>query len=190
MTEPGNATIDPIRVIAAEVTNVLERVDRPAVERSLELIMSAPRIFVVGEGRSGFMAKALAMRLLHLGQTVYVVGETCTPPVCSGDLLIAISGSGTSETPVRVAQKAGRQSATVLVLTTDPQSPLAELSDLLVHVPAATKHRRAGESPSVQPLSSLFDQSLLIVCDAIALQIAQRRQIDNNRAREAHANTE
>jgi 6-phospho-3-hexuloisomerase len=75
-------------------------------------------------------------------------------------------------------------------MTTNPKSPLAGVADHVVHIPAATKHRRAGEATSVQPLSSLFDQSLLIICDSIALRLAQQLDIDNDRARAGHANTE
>lgn len=43
-----------------------------------ELIVKAKRIFVGGAGRSGFAARGFANRLMHLGYTVYFVGEPTT----------------------------------------------------------------------------------------------------------------
>jgi 6-phospho-3-hexuloisomerase len=190
MTESASEARDAVDLITREVDTVLEQLDFEGVSRAIQLITVSPRVFVVGDGRSGLMARAFAMRLMHLGLVAHVVGETCTPPVKADDLVIAVSGSGTSEIPLHVARSAKAHGAAVLAMTTDPQSPLAALADHVVQIPAATKHRRAGETASVQPLSSLFDQSLLIVCDSIALRLAQRRDIDNDRARAGHANTE
>jgi len=46
-------------------------------------ILDAKRIYVTGAGRSGLIARAFAMRLLHLGFDVFVVGETVTPAIPS-----------------------------------------------------------------------------------------------------------
>ena len=57
-------------------------------------------------------------------------------------------------------------------------------------LPAATKYRRADEAPTIQPLSSLFDQTTHVVLDVVCLELAQRRGADNAGAFRAHANTE
>jgi 6-phospho-3-hexuloisomerase len=62
--------------------------------------------------------------------------------------------------------------------------------DTVLIVPAATKYRRADEAPTVQPLSSLFDQTTHVLLDAVCLQLAERGGIDNATARAAHSNTE
>ena len=51
-------------------------------------------IFLAGSGRSGFVAKFFAMRLVHLGYIVYVFGESLVPQVRDGDIIIFISKSG------------------------------------------------------------------------------------------------
>ena len=168
-----------IQTVLSEIEAVLDRVEEPDVA----VLLDAPRIFVTGEGRSGFMARAFAMRLMHLGLPVHVIGETVTPPLHPGDLLVALSGSGTTETTVRHAQRAEN----VLAVTSDPESPLAQLADTVWHIPAATKYARSG---TIQPLSSLFDQCAHIVLDVACLRIAQAKDIDNARAVAAHANTE
>ena len=136
------------------------------------------------------MARAFAMRLMHLGLTVHVIGETTTPAVGPGDTVIAVSGSGTTAGTVRVADQAQAVGATVLAVTTEPDSPLGRLAERVLVIPAATKYRRENEAPTIQPLSSLFDQVTHVALDAICFDLAARRGVDNATAKAAHANTE
>lgn len=46
------------------------------IDEFIFALEDAKNIFVMGAGRSGFVAKAFAMRLMHLGYNVYVVGKT------------------------------------------------------------------------------------------------------------------
>ena len=181
---------DLIDTVLQEMTTVLARVSRDEVGALADRVEAAQRVFVAGEGRSGFMAKAFAMRLMHLGLPVHVVGETTTPSVADGDVVVGVSGSGTTAGTVRVAEQAVKVGAAVHAVTTDPDSPLARYADVVLTVPAATKYRREGEAATIQPLSSLFDQATHVVLDVVCLELARRRGVDNTTARAAHANTE
>lgn len=181
---------DDLSTVLTEIQGVAAQVDRSQVERLVDRLDDAARVFVAGEGRSGLMGKAFAMRLMHLGLTVYAMGETITPSVRPGDLVVVISGSGTTGGAVRAAEQAGTAGAGVHAITTDPSSPLAEHADGVLVLPAATKYRRADEAPTIQPLSSLFDQVTHIALDVVCLSLARRRDVDNQRARGAHSNTE
>ena len=86
--------IQLLQEISDEINGVLEQVKEQELKEVMEKIRKDRRIFVDGEGRSGFSAKGFAMRLMHLGYTVYFVGETITPAVSKGDVFIAVSGSG------------------------------------------------------------------------------------------------
>ncbi len=187
---PNGQTSDLLDVVLTEITTVVQRIDRADIRGMADVLAGAPRIFVAGEGRSGLMAKAFAMRLMHLGLPVHVVGESTTPSVQRGDVLVAISGSGTTAGTVRVAQQAGSVGATVHVVTTDPDSPLSAEAATVLLLPAATKYRRPGEPGTVQPLSSLFDQVTHIALDAVCVLLANQRGVDNAAAAAAHANTE
>jgi len=195
MTEASTAGASPrtgqlVPRILDEVTGVLERLDPGQADAVADRLDAARHVVVTGEGRSGFMARAFAMRLMHLGLDVHVVGETTTPALRAGDTVVAVSGSGTTAATVRVAEQAVSVGAEVLAVTTDPQSPLAQRADLVATIPAATKHRRAGEAATIQPLSSLFDQVTHLVLDAVCLRLALLREVDNAAARASHANTE
>ncbi|GAB2762679.1 6-phospho-3-hexuloisomerase [Salinifilum aidingensis] len=183
-------TTDPLELIRDEIAGVLAGTDREAVDRFATEIDAASRVFVSGAGRSGFMASAFAMRLVHLGLTAHVVGEATAPVVRPGDVLVAVSGSGGTAGTVRAAEDAAGRGARVLAVTTDEDSSLAALARDVLLVPAATKHRRAGEAATAQPLSSLFDQCTHVLFDAVCLRLAARRDVDNAAAKAAHVSGE
>jgi 6-phospho-3-hexuloisomerase len=176
--------------VLGELRGVLDAADDAAVAALADVLREARRVFVTGEGRSGFMAKAFAMRLMHLGLTVHVIGETTAPAVTADDTVVAVSGSGTTAGTVRVAEQAAAVGADVHAVTTAPDSPLGRAAAATLHLPAATKHRRSGEKASVQPLSSLFDQATHLVLDVVALRLARLLEVGHDSARAAHANTE
>lgn len=158
-----------ITTVANEVSNVLANVNEEQAISVMETLQKANRIFVLGEGRSGLMGKAFAMRLMHASFSVYVVGETITPSIQQDDLLVAISGSGTTSSIVQFAKKAREVGANVLTVTTNPNSQLAEISETLLTIPAATKYRHVDEPETIQPLGNQFDQSLHLLLDAIII---------------------
>ena len=125
------------------------------------------------------------MRLMHVGKTVYVVGETTTPAITVGDLLIFGSGSGRTAGLLAAAETARHQGAQILLFTTDATSTLAGLADHRVVIP--TPSLREG---SLQPMGSLFEQSLLILCDSLILKLMQRTGVDATQMLERHANLE
>ena len=185
-----NTDHDQLNTVLAEIRGVATGIDRAQLRDLAHALIGAKRIFVTGEGRSGFMAKAFAMRLMHLGLPVSVIGETTTPALRGTDTVVAVSGSGTTGGTVRVAEQAAALGATIWAVTTDPTSPLGLAATGQLVIPAATKYRRADEAPTIQPLSSLFDQATHIALDVVCLQIAGARGVDNALAARAHANTE
>lgn len=176
--------------ILQEISTVVQNLDENKLTEVASLLLSEKRIFVIGEGRSGLMAKSFAMRLMHLGATVYVVGETITPSIEKGDLLVAISGSGTTKNVVWVAERAKEIGCSVVALTTNPESELATHASPMIHIPAATKYRREGEAASIQPLGSLFDQCAHIVFDTLCLLYAELKNVDHREAFTKHSNLE
>lgn len=153
------------------------------------LLQDANRIFVIGAGRSGLMMKAAAMRLMHLGLTVHVVGETTTPAILKGDVLLAASGSGTTSTIVKAAEKAHAAGAVVASLSTTASSPLAAVSRLVLLIPAAQKQDFQG-AISRQYAGSLFEQSVLIITDALFQAMWKLTDAPAEEVWKRHANME
>ncbi len=177
--------------IIRELDRTLKAVSPQEVERLADLILAAKRIFVAGAGRSGFVAQAFAMRLMHLGFTAYVVGETVTPAIKPDDLLVIGSGSGATATLVAIADKAKTVGASLALVTIFPGSRIGQLADAVVKIPASTpKADGAAQVASVQPMGSLFAQSLLIVLDIVVMTLMEQKGLDSNTMFERHANFE
>ncbi|MFD2923608.1 6-phospho-3-hexuloisomerase [Halobacillus naozhouensis] len=180
-----------IHTVAYEISQVLSNVSEEQAIQLSRSIEKAKRIFVAGEGRSGMMGKAFAMRLMHAGYNVYVTGETITPNIQKGDRLLAISGSGSTQSICQFAKKAKEQEAQVTAVTTNANSSLADISDDVLVIPAATKKRLSEEPATIQPLGNQFDQSLHLLLDAIIIYtIEQSKQTNNEEMTERHANLE
>ena len=146
---------------AAMADNSGAQLDRAAVE-----LARADRVFLLGAGRSGLALRLTAMRLMHLGLTAHVVGEATAPAIASGDVLLVASGSGTTPGIVAAATTASEVGASVVAITADAASALALSSTVTVVVPAARKRDR-DSAASAQYAGSLFEQSVVVVGDAL-----------------------
>lgn len=165
-TQEAQLVATAMQTIMDEHRRLIASIKSDEIAALMPAINKANAIFLMGAGRTGLMMKASAMRLMHLGYKVYVVGETTTPAINKGDLLIAGSGSGTTGGIVRAAEIAKGARASVVCFTTGPASPLATLADYTVTIPAAQKQAR-DEDVSKQYAGSLFEQSLLLSFDAL-----------------------
>jgi 6-phospho-3-hexuloisomerase len=183
---------DLIENVLTEITSCLYRVSGESLAQAGTMIEDAPKIFVSGAGRSGLIMRALGTRLMHLGKTVHVVGESTTPSIRAQELLIIGSGSGQTSTLLAIAQKAKRQGANILLFTANPASPLANWADQYVSIPAPSLEDgdEVRDLKSVQPLGTLFEQSLLILCDIIILLLMLRTGVSASQMRVRHANLE
>ncbi|MEJ8304343.1 6-phospho-3-hexuloisomerase [Saccharibacillus sacchari] len=184
------STTDFAAHVAAELTEAVRGIDPAQAEAFVEALDSAANVFATGAGRSGLMGKALAMRLMHGGSAAHVVGETTTPGIGPGDLLVIGSGSGETRTLVPMAEKARELGADVAVVTLKPDSTLAKLATLVVQLPGASKSRENDDYATIQPMGSLFEQTLLLFFDASVLRLMQRRGLDGNKMYGKHANLE
>lgn len=178
--------MEVLAAVMEEIEGVISKVDRDAFKHFTEEFKREQRIFVDGEGRSGLMAKGFAMRLMHLGYRVYVVGETITPAVEADDIFMAVSGSGESENVLSDAKKAVQKGCSLLVVTSNPESALAKLARSVLIVPGTVKSDTGEKRKSIQLLSSLFDQSLHITLDCICLELSKRDRVSNDQATKTH----
>ena len=185
------STADHIRQVRAELDRTLGAIATDDVDRLVELIANARRVFVAGAGRSGLAMKAFAMRLMHLGLGAYVVGETVTPAMTADDLLLIGSGSGATASLVAMAEKARTLHARLALVTIVADSRIGRLAEVVVAIPAPSPKARAQHGrTSVQPMGSLFEQSLLIFLDVVVLRLMERHNTDSAAMFERHANLE
>ncbi|WP_316751440.1 6-phospho-3-hexuloisomerase [Pedobacter gandavensis] len=178
-----------LEMILMENTWLLKQIDFNEVATFTNTIKTANNIFIIAAGRSGFAMRSAAMRLMHLGLNAHFVGETTTPAIKQGDLLIAASGSGTTSSIVKAAEKAKSVGATVVALSTQTTSLLANSADQLILIPAAEKEDHEG-SRSRQYAGSLFEQFLLLLTDAVFQSLWKMDDTPNAELWTRHANLE
>ncbi len=176
-------------LVQDEISEVFQRVDPAQVAALVTELRLADRIFVTGAGRSGLVLKMAAMRLMHLGLTVHVVGEITAPAIRSGDLLLAASGSGTTAGVVKAAETAAAQDARIAAYTTNAGSPLAKAASAVVLIPAAQKTDH-GSALSRQYSGSLFEQVLFATTEAVFQSLWDEDAASPEELWQRHANLE
>lgn len=179
-----------LQVMIDELTHSVDLINDEEAEKLVNEILEAKKVFVAGSGRSGFMAKSFVMRMMHMGIDAYVLGETVTPTFEEDDILIIGSGSGETKSLVTIAEKAKQIGGTIAAVTLVPDSTIGELADFTVKLAGATKDRSNGDFGTIQPMGSLFEQTLLLFYDAVILRFMEKKGLDTNKMYGKHANLE
>ncbi|MGZ7043853.1 MAG: 6-phospho-3-hexuloisomerase [Methanobacterium sp.] len=174
---------EAIDEIIDNVKDVSRDVDGERINNMLDMLISANNVFIIGLGRSGLVARAFAMRLMHLGISVYVVGETITPAINSNDCLLAISGSGETSFIISTAKISRKRNAKIIAVTSYEDSTLGKLSDLIIHVKGRTKidaekdyikRQINGKHQPLAPLGTLFEVSTLIFLEGVIAELMNK----------------
>ena len=186
--------------IEAIIENVKEAetyLDNDEINNFMNEITNAENVFVIGAGRSGLVAKAFAMRLMHLGISAYVVGETISPAINDADCILAISGSGETNTIVSAAKTSKKRGARILSLTSYPKSSLGKISDVSIYVRGRTKaeaddknylkRQIDGNYTSLTPLGTAFELTSLIFLDGLICELMNRLGKTENDLKKRHA---
>jgi len=170
---------------------LLDEMDESASERLMAAVLDAPRVFVTGKGRSGYVGECFATRLMQMGFDVHVVGEATCPRIRTGDLMVAISCSGTTMSTVQFARISQDSGARVIAVTAVPDSPLAQVADDLVLVPVTGKDIKRRYRYVLGPYNNtLFEEALLLYFDALVYSILERRGIPKRMLADRHTNLE
>ncbi|MDD6285566.1 6-phospho-3-hexuloisomerase [Candidatus Methanosphaera massiliense] len=171
---------DALQDILEKVTQTTSAVKEEDIVKFTSMLEEVDSIFLMGLGRSGLVAKAFAMRLMHLGLSVYVVGETTTPAITDKDCLIAISGSGETSYIISTTGIAKQVGSKIIAITSYPDSTLAKRSDLILQLQGRTKideepnyarRQISGLHNSLSPMGTIFEISALIFLDSVIAQM-------------------
>jgi 6-phospho-3-hexuloisomerase len=171
------------RYIAAQVTEALDRLEPAAITAAVNLLARAPATFVYGAGRSGIIGRAFAMRLVQIGLTAYVIGESITPIVRRGDAVFILSGRGESQSSIQTANIVRREGAELVVLTGRASSKLAHIATALLTL----EFREDPDRPRLAPLGTLFESASLRLTDAVIAELLFVRGETEESMRRRHA---
>ncbi len=177
-----------IDLFSEHLKSLKNRIDVESVEKMIDAIENSRAVFVIGAGRSGYIAKAFAMRLMHLGYTVYVVGETVTPRITRDDVLIAISGSGETISVVNISKKAKEVIGSKLIAVTgNESSTLAKTADVVVLIKAKAKTMRDETISQLAPLGTMFELTTMVFLDALISELMFRKKLTEKDLEARHA---
>ena len=189
--------------IIAGASITIDNLDWEQVEKLIEMIVEAKakKIFIAGMGRSGFVGRAFALRLMNLGFNVYFIGETITPAAGEGDLVIAISGTGETRMVVTASMAAKEIGAKIAAITTFSNSSLAKTADHVLLMGGRTKtgwpreedyltRQILGEKESLTPLGSMFENNCMIFLDGLVVELMYRLKKTEEELKARHATIE
>ncbi|MFP4353759.1 MAG: SIS domain-containing protein [Phycisphaerae bacterium] len=180
--ESKRSLIQAGRDLTNRVSRSMEQADWDGLLQLADRVPRAKRTFVTGAGRSGLVARNFGMRLMHLGLTAFIPGETITPAADAGDLLVAISCTGKTGYTDFLARKAHQAGAQVVVLTSNAESQLAADADLVVTIPTS--------SEDIVVRAAVFEHAASLCLDAVFNVLAERLKLDIEAFQKRHANLE
>lgn len=173
-------------IILNEIEDTLKTSDFTDLDNFIIKITTASNIVVFGAGRVGLMMKTFAMRLNHLGLNSYFLGEISLPATGQDDLLIIGSGSGNTQSVLTIAEIARSKGLDVICITANENSRIVRLSSSFMLLNCQTKESVAKSKLSIQPMTTIFEQSLLIFLDALVLKLMEKLGEDNKSMLKRH----
>lgn len=194
MTEESSDIPLFMEQMADSIRQTTAGLDKVQISDFFQRLLAAERIYVAGAGRSGLIARAFAMRLLHLGFTVYVVGETVTPALLPGDSLVVFSGSGETHTMATYCRTVKELGGSVCLITASPESTISRIADSVVNLGDLTGYYRGDISTfeerqmtgkyrsaaaAFAPLGTMFETLALIFSDALISALMEAKKEGN-----------
>ncbi len=187
--------------IMDRVKDSIDHVDEEEISRFVDLLVKerSHRILVLGVGRSGLVGRAFAMRLMHLGFSVFVMGETITPAIGKGDLVVAISGSGKTKLAITAAEISEEVGAKVVAITSFTENQLGRMAHYVVKVRGRTiiaeerdyfTRQIAGIHEPLAPLGTIFEDACTIFLDSLIPELMHRLGLSEKQLKKRHATIE
>ncbi len=173
-------------LILDKISSILEATDDSYDSRLTQLLDNAKRIFIAGAGRSKLVGNFFAMRLVHSGYDVSVVGEIVTPSIKNGDLLIIISGSGETEQLIAFTKSAKKVGANIVLISAKSSSTIGDFADAVFTIGSADQYGKLLG----MPMGTVFELSTLVFLEATVSHIIHEKGIAEEVMRERHANLE
>lgn len=152
-------------------------------DQFVDMILAARKVFLYGVGRSGLIAKAFAIRLVQLGLEVFFVGETITPIVEEGNVVVIVSYTGETMSAIQTANIVRRVGAKVVCITAHGHSKLGAASNLVIELnPPKDEERKR-----LAPLGTLFEEATLVYLDGIVATLMEKLGQSEGSMRKRHA---
>lgn len=166
--------------ILKEIEHCLTSTDFSTYEDFLKMLEATHTIAAIGAGRVGLVMQSFVMRLMHLGFQAHFLGDVTVPKLGNGDLLLIGSGSGATKSILNYAQIAKSEGLKLALITSNPDSAISSISDHQFILNAPNKNSPSNYLKSVQPMTTLFEQTLQIFLDSTVLDLMNLLKITSD----------
>lgn len=169
--------IDRIRAILNAEAEAIRNIplDR-SLEDAIKAIVNCPgKVFTTGIGKAGYVAKKAASTFSTTGTPSVFLHPGDAPHgdvgvITSNDIIIAFSNSGRTREIIETVYFARLlKIQTVITITGDPESPLAEQSDITLNIGKISEPCPLGLTPSGSTAA------MTALADALALTSLEER---------------
>jgi 6-phospho 3-hexuloisomerase len=174
------------QLVVEKISSILEATDSSYDAKLTQTLDEAKRIFISGAGRSKLVGNFFAMRLVHAGYDVSVVGEIVTPSIKSGDLLVIISGSGETEQLIAFTKSAKKVGAKIVLISAKADSTIGDMADAIFQIGRSEQYGKVKG----MPMGTVFELSTLLFLESTISHIIHDKGIPEEIMRERHANLE
>ncbi|TFG04106.1 MAG: SIS domain-containing protein, partial [Promethearchaeota archaeon] len=143
-------------------------------------IINKRRFFLLASGRSAFILQCFATRLVHLGAKVYMITNlTSNPSMREKDLLIVLSGSGTTPIVVSLLNNYVNRIKPhgIVTITSHPETVIGRMGDITIKLKGRSKRDRTTDEDDtaiLTPEGTAFEQVAFTYLDAIIAELAIR----------------
>lgn len=182
-----------------EINQVLDSFTDQDVHKLISLICDvlkrpSGKVCGFGAGRMGYGLRAFMMRLNHLGIPAYFIGDTFIPPLDENDLFIVTSGSGETKSVLKYLEIAKSKGVRTLAITGNRESSMAKLADYSIVFRSSNGGLNSEDNEnkinSIQPMTSLNEQSMFVFFDIIAVMLIRIIGIKKEDEKKFHFNIE
>ena len=173
--------LDVLNIIKEELCSTYEA----GVPDIYKTLRTANRIFIAGAGRSKLVASMFAMRLMHCGYNVHMVGDVTTPRIHKEDVFLVVSSSGTTSQLIDFVVKAKSAGAVTILITSRAKSTLKSFCDIAVLI-----GKESRKVNNVLPLGGRFELSALVFLESLIIEIMKDNNLTNEDLQNLHANLE
>ena len=183
--------------VMSEIDEVLSSVDPKQLQKLVSAITKNNEVKILGyaAGRMGSGLKAFVMRLNHLGIKASFFGDNYVPPMNENDVFICCSNSGSTKSVLSILEifKA-KANGTVVSFVGNDKSKMAEFSDIVIKFKTCNGGLNSADDPtkidSIQPMTTLTEQSMFILFDIITMMVIETIGIDIKDTKKYHSNIE
>ena len=168
-------------LIIKELEEIFSSIDTIEYELFLNSFIDgidSSKVIGIGAGRMGYSLRAFIMRLSHMKFNASMIGDTNVPSICNNTKVIINSSSGETESLFLFAQKARVNGAKIFLVTSNPNSSIGKISHNIL------SYKNIN---SLQIMKSVYEQFTLLLLDAIALDLSEKKNIGRDVMQKNHS---